>query len=492
MSGAEPLFVKGVCYSPAPIGINAAFSYPFGDYFTKEYSGLWRRDLPLLSAMGANALRIYGWNNTADHTAFLDYAHQMGMKVMVTFYLGTATDNPVDTVEQRQNITSMFVSQVERYAGHPAVLAWSFGNELNGAWNLYLQAFNRAGDCGWAAGDESFQGGCYNFVGTTGACVKAIACVYKGFLGWIDNAAAEAHAAMGQHSHLVLSSFADVDDMITRIHDHEDSVPHLDAWGVQIYRGRDFGQGQNDFLASFADVSKKPLLVTEYGVDSYNDQCGKTADTLCYNTAANPADGFGQDEATHAEWNSNLAHLLLNHSSEQKLGSVAGGFVMAWVDEQWKTSLNVKGCSGMVKWPDVGFDSTTCDFKAHADCPSQNISIPHLCGYPLGSPFDGYVNEGYFGIMTPSLPTGRGVVAGAVDHLRPKLLYGSLRTLWAAPVPQTWLWITSGVLLFSLGLCVAAYFYWRREAARGLLLAATCSDQTPLLRGTKADQYTGL
>jgi len=61
---------------------------------------------------------------------------------------------------------------------------------------------------------------------------------------------------------------------------------------------------------------------------------------------------------------------------------------MAWADEQWKTAVNVKGCRGAL-WPSQGFDPNQCDYKAHADCPNQDISKPALCGYPLAAPFDG-------------------------------------------------------------------------------------------------------
>ena len=78
--------VRGVCYSPVPINGSVYFE-PYGDYFTAEFSFIWRRDLPLIKAMGANMVRVYGWSKTADHTAFLDAAHANGLKVMATFYM---------------------------------------------------------------------------------------------------------------------------------------------------------------------------------------------------------------------------------------------------------------------------------------------------------------------------------------------------------------------------------------------------------------------
>ena len=39
---------------------------------------------------------------------------------------------------------------------------------------------------------------------------------------------------------------------------------------MQLYRGKTFG----DYFQSYSTSSAKPLLVSEYGVDAYNDACG--------------------------------------------------------------------------------------------------------------------------------------------------------------------------------------------------------------------------
>lgn len=97
----------------------------------------------------------------------------------------------------------------------------------------------------------------------------------------------------------------------------ESSAPSIDVWGAQVYRGRDFGVGNNDFLLLHRASSKKPLLVTEYGIDAYKDPCGMSSDAVCYNTVNDPPATWGVDENTHADWNTNLARLLLNHDSTQ-------------------------------------------------------------------------------------------------------------------------------------------------------------------------------
>ena len=61
----KPFLVKGICYSPVPINASVYWD-PLGDYFTEEYSYIWLRDLPLMKAMGANVVRIYGWDSDKD------------------------------------------------------------------------------------------------------------------------------------------------------------------------------------------------------------------------------------------------------------------------------------------------------------------------------------------------------------------------------------------------------------------------------------------
>ncbi len=125
---SHPLFV-GALLSVSSVSVTADYAY------------MWSRDFPRLVAMGVNTLRVYSWSGSADHTAFLDTCAQYGLKVFVTHALGYAADNPVDTLTKQQAIIDNFAEEVKRYGDHPAILMWSFGNELNGYWlGFILQA----------------------------------------------------------------------------------------------------------------------------------------------------------------------------------------------------------------------------------------------------------------------------------------------------------------------------------------------------------------
>lgn len=149
----KPFHVRGVCYSPVPVNESMLFG-PYGDYFTDEYAFLWRRDLPLITAMGANAIRVYGWDDEVDHTLFLDTVREMGLRVLITFPLGSASTTPVRGPANRKKVTDRFARQVHKYGEHPAILAWSFGNEINMMEHGFLQEFDREFVCGWNVHDE--------------------------------------------------------------------------------------------------------------------------------------------------------------------------------------------------------------------------------------------------------------------------------------------------------------------------------------------------
>ena len=158
----EPFLVRGMCYSPIPINESVYFA-PYGDYFSADYSFIWLRDLPAIKAMGANVLRIYGWQPDTDHTAFLDAAYNAGLYVMATFYMGDETETPVSTASDRRAVIKTFTAEVAKYSDHPSLLFWSFGNELNGVWNGFLQSLGKdpeRKECGW---DDRYDdlGGCW-------------------------------------------------------------------------------------------------------------------------------------------------------------------------------------------------------------------------------------------------------------------------------------------------------------------------------------------
>jgi hypothetical protein len=231
----EPFTVKGVNYSPVPIGVDPETTSPYGDYFTSNYSPIYERDLPILRQMGVNTIRILGWNNNgADHTDFLNKAYNNGVNpiyVIVTFSMDPVLYPDISSPGARAKIKADFRAMVAAYKNHPAVLIWSIGDELN---------------------RPEMYGG-----------------KVSGLFRLINEMAHEAHVEEGVNFHPVTTPLADI-DLIKTIFNYEPFVSELDIWGANIYRGASFGT----FLSDFRDVSTKPLLIMGFGIDAYDENAG--------------------------------------------------------------------------------------------------------------------------------------------------------------------------------------------------------------------------
>jgi len=339
----KPFTIRGVGYAPTPIGGDPETAPPHGDYFTPDYSTIYNRDLPLLRCIGANTIRLWGWKYNGDHSDFLDAAYNSGIRpiyVIVSYWVDASYD--ISDPTARQAIKAEFTQMVAIHKNHPAVLMWAIGNELNAPWMF--------GDS-----DDLFS--------------------------LIDEMAQAAHMEEGDDYHPVTTPLADI-DLINTIANRDPEVPNLDVWSVQVYRGSSFGSLFSDYAA----VSEKPLVITEYGIDAYDDENEDE-----YENIGAPY------QATYAEslWNEIVANSDV----------CSGGSIMAYSDEWWK------GKHGQT-------DSN------HPSCPEADPDFHSACGYANGTHPDGYANEEWWGIMR-AVDNGTGP-----DIMQPRAVYYTLKSLW--------------------------------------------------------------
>ncbi len=276
VSGA-PFTVKGVVYSPVPIGEDPNVS-PYGDYFTASYSALHNRDLPVLRTLGANAVRLYHWEKMADHFNFLDQAYNGGSSpiyVIAGYWINEGLDiDPVSPTNVRNQIKADFQEMVAAHKDHPAILMWSVGHNLN---------------LPDAYGNNPSH-----------------------LFSLINELAEAAHLEEGTKAHPVTTALAD-QDLASTLAGYEGAVPALDIWGANVYRGSSFGT----LFSDISSVSQKPLLLLEYGIDAYDNTRGNEYEKLGNTTQTDVTEGLWKEIAAHGQ-------------------TCVGGTIMSYSDEWWK------------------------------------------------------------------------------------------------------------------------------------------------------------
>jgi hypothetical protein len=227
--------------------------------------------------MGANTIRLWGWNNTANHTDFLNKAYDNGinpMYVIVTFWMGLSVYPDISSATARAKIKADFRNMVASHKNHPAVLMWAIGNELNAPW-MYGNNL-----------DDLFS--------------------------LINEMAQEAHLEEGENAHPVTTPLADI-NLINTIATYDPAMSYLDVWSVQIFRGKSFGT----LFADYAAVSTKPFVITEYGIDAYDTLNGDEYENIGIPYQATYAEALWKEVEANSE-------------------TCSGSSIMAYCDEWWK------------------------------------------------------------------------------------------------------------------------------------------------------------
>jgi len=276
----EPYFIKAVGYSPFPIG-----RYPedFGNNMYDDTQIL-ERDFPLLQAMNANSVRIWGGNDIEQANGqmpdkitqtTLDTAEMYNLKVIAGFRMPNDIDYTDPAI--RQDFIEDFKDYVNDFKDHPAILSWCIGNENN----FYLP---------------------------TGQL--------SAFYSLVNQMAYEARKLERETYHPVALANGDILYIGDETYEVTDKyMIDLDIWGVNVYRGNSF----LDLFSEFATKSDKPLWISEYGIDAWHT-----------NDPQNPSNGY-EDQDTQAQW----AEYLWDETVANNDVAI-GASLMEYCDEWWK------------------------------------------------------------------------------------------------------------------------------------------------------------
>ena len=314
VSTAKKFFFKGVAYSPTPIGL-----YPFQSELMDSNQPIWSRDLALMRAAGINSIRVYNIPAPPNDTnlsivSFLNAAWNNGNDPIYLLMDMSFSGNALTNASQTASIAQQFHDLDQKYAQYPAVMGVAIGNELE------IATPSAYGNPAWWTG------------------FNAVAKAAK--QGFIDG---------GAPDKIVTTS--EEDNIPAIVVSGESNGAAIDAWGLNIYRGRTF---TNLFSELQADTTK-PVLITEYGTSSaYHPGTGSTYSYTPTPTGSGSCTmGSGATSVTDvaelpAAGNPNIAGLVdylannetLLYTQFTSTGTVSGGFAFEWTDEWWKAGIN--------------------------------------------------------------------------------------------------------------------------------------------------------
>jgi len=306
----KPYMVKGMVYEPVKVGEKLSSSNMWMNYdFNKNgindtaYES-WvdsnrnnRKDrneeaigdFELLRRMGVNTVRIYHPSNI-NRRLLRDLYYKYGIRVLMGNLLGAycrgsgaswkrGTDytDPVHL----ENMLSDVRRMVLEFKDEPYILAWMLGNENDAVGSYDNSTFNN-----------------------TNARVYP-----EEFSRFVDKVVREIHLRDPDHPVGICFAFTSILKYIKQY------APAVDFVGFNAYRGS-FGFGSL-FRTVKMDIDK-PVVITEYGVDSYNQMERK------------------EDEDFQARyhkgcWRDIESNSYLGSGS----GNAIGGFAYTWLDSWW-------------------------------------------------------------------------------------------------------------------------------------------------------------
>jgi hypothetical protein len=284
--------VKGVNWSPASIGTDPT-SNP--QAYQQDFFNWYQTDIPLMAAMGINVVRLYHDPGTGTNAfGVLDMFYQYGIKVIM----------PVDSPLQGQSaVTSNIATVVNAYKNHPAILMWSVGNEWDinryyGVFtNLQLAAqFTEQAALLIKSLDTNHP--VATFYGDPHIPLSTPDPTY-GSYHYLSLDTTPWAAPMNYLSSIIVSNW----------------VPDVDVWGLNIYRGSSF----MDVFAQWQSISTKPMLIGEYGADSFDHSI------------------MAENQSMQSNFDCGLwDEVYFNLAPERTNGIASGGLVFEWNDEWWK------------------------------------------------------------------------------------------------------------------------------------------------------------
>ena len=290
----KPYIVKGVCYNPIPIGFNHAYDW-WGDP-----NKPWLVDGKLMKEMGINTIRLYQGHEDSEEVrqVIADLYERFGIRTILGHWLGF-WEYPCPLYGDAQfhaRIKNEVLEMVRLYKDEPGILMWILGNENN---------YSCLGQVNpWSTDEIDKEPNPQNRI-------KMKARIYYSY---VNELAKEIHQI--DPNHPVALGNGELVGLDTA----KEVCNDIDLVACIIYRGKTFG----NLFNSLKFVFDKPLLISEFGGDSYDAFLEKEDQNI-------------QAFFLESQWRQIYENLANN---KEGAGNCLGGALFEWTDEWWKHNEN--------------------------------------------------------------------------------------------------------------------------------------------------------
>ena len=321
IANGKPIVVRGVTYTPTPVGQDLAGGVgnrwmfedrngngfpdaPYDAYVdenrnnTRDPNEKPVGDFALMRDMGVNAIRIYRYADGPydpkefDKEVLRDMWESFGIHAIMGDFLGAYTvgsgaqwDVGTDYTdpEQRASMRRVIREYVLDHRKEPYVLMWLLGNE-----NLMPSDYSGVNATRTQAANQ-----------------------VEAYLGFVNEIADMIHELDPDHPVAVGNLH------LTNLADHARHAPAVDIFGANVYPGE---LGFGDLWSRVKETWDRPVLITEYGCDAYHSLNEE------------------EDEDMQARYHKgNWRDIELHLGGGPEEGNAIGGVVFEYLDEWWKS-----------------------------------------------------------------------------------------------------------------------------------------------------------
>jgi endo-1,4-beta-mannosidase len=290
MVNGRPYIVKGVCYNPIPIGSNHEYDW------WSDPNKPWIADGKLMQEMGINTIRLYQAHENSQEVkqVISDLYKLYGIRTILGDWLGF-WEYPCPFYGDQKfqdKVIQQVTEMVSLYKNEPGILGWILGNENNYSCLGHVNP--------WSSPEVDLEPDPQ----------KQKAMRAKIYYSFVNEISKQIHKLDPNHPvGLGNGELVGLDSANKFCQD-------VDFVACIIYRGKTFG----NLFRSLRMTFDKPLLLAEFGADSYDAYLKKEDQNM-------------QAFFLQSQWSQIYDNLANKKGGE---GNCIGGIIFEWTDEWWK------------------------------------------------------------------------------------------------------------------------------------------------------------